>query len=92
MTRFTRPVLLLTVTVGAIFVARPSHAQLSMLDLGVPPGAVASYAEGINNRAQVVGIALTVSYDTRAFLWENGTFTDFRNAARGQREPSLRYQ
>jgi probable HAF family extracellular repeat protein len=58
-----------------------SHAQpptifsprYRVIDLGVPPGAVASAAVAINNSGQVVGYANDSSGAPRAFIWSRTT-------------------
>jgi probable HAF family extracellular repeat protein len=57
-----------------------SHAFLwqngVMKDLGVFGSDIASFALGINDRSEVVGIDLTESFGNRAVLWENGDAID----------------
>jgi probable HAF family extracellular repeat protein len=58
---------------------RPGFAptDLSIVNLGTVPGCALAEARGINNRGQIVGLA--VSYGGicyHAFYWENGVMTD----------------
>ena len=46
-----------------------------MVDLGVPPGAVASFADGINDRGDIVGSLSLPDEHSAAFLWQEGHFT-----------------
>jgi probable HAF family extracellular repeat protein len=51
----------------------------SIHDLGIVPGDFCSWAWGVNNRNQVVGISLPLPCDfsvARAFLWEDGEMID----------------
>jgi probable HAF family extracellular repeat protein len=47
-----------------------------MTDLGTLPGGSYSFANGINDKGQVVGYSDTQTGDTHAFLWQNGTMID----------------
>jgi probable HAF family extracellular repeat protein len=69
-----------TITLVLLAVARLSSAQLSMVDLGNPPGADFSAAFGINSRGQIVGFGGTPFGANVAFLWEAGNFTDLASA------------
>lgn len=45
-------------------------------DLGVLPGATASWANGLNNNGDVVGYSFTSGGQQRAVLWRNGNIVD----------------
>ena len=45
-------------------------------DLGVLPGATASWANGINNNGDVVGYSYSPDKQQRAVLWRNGSIID----------------
>jgi len=47
-----------------------------MRDLGTLPGDVASVANGINSKGQVLGGSVDMDENSRAFLWQNGVMTD----------------
>jgi len=47
-----------------------------MRDLGTLPGDVASLADAINSKGQVVGRSVDMDGNNRAFLWQNGVMTD----------------
>jgi len=49
-----------------------------MRDLGTLPGDEQSVATNINDRGQIVGISVGEN-GPRAYLWENGTMTDFND-------------
>ena len=46
-----------------------------MSDLGTLPGDTNSYADGINDKGQVVGESCNAS-SCRGFIWQNGSMTD----------------
>ena len=46
-----------------------------MTDLGAL-GGILSWANGINNQSQVVGVILTADFHIESFLWENGVMTE----------------
>jgi probable HAF family extracellular repeat protein len=52
-----------------------AKGEYEAIDLGTL-GGLWSVGSGINDRGQVVGRSGTVSGETHAFLWENGTMTD----------------
>lgn len=58
-----------------VFVLRlgPAGQVLEYVDLGLPPGALAAAARGINNRGHVVGFVLTEEFDQRGFFWSEAT-------------------
>jgi probable HAF family extracellular repeat protein len=45
-------------------------------DLGTLPGDVFSFANGNNDRGQVVGGSCDIDFDCRAVLWQNGALAD----------------
>jgi len=47
--------------------------------LGTLPGDVASTADGINNKGQVVGGSFDRNGNERAFIWQNGVMTDLNS-------------
>jgi probable HAF family extracellular repeat protein len=53
--------------------AAGTFAHGTMIDLGTLPGDVASHAQGINSRGQVVGYSNDPSYYSHAFLWTPST-------------------
>lgn len=59
----------------------PSHALLwqdgNVTDLGTLPGRTSSYAYGVNNVGQVVGLSRRT--DNHAFVWQNGQMTDLND-------------
>lgn len=69
-------VLLTTLLVGITVPAQPKQqAPLTIVDLGVLPGAKFSEARSINNLGQIVGKSGDESA-IRAFLWQNVVMTD----------------
>jgi probable HAF family extracellular repeat protein len=55
--------------------AQPPQAQYQVTDLGTLGGSRSS-AYGVNNRAQVVGVAETAGGEIHAFLWDSGAMAD----------------
>jgi probable HAF family extracellular repeat protein len=57
----------------------PFHAFLwqsgAMIDMGVLPGDIQSWASNINSKGQAVGTSFSAT-GARAFIWQNGLMTD----------------
>jgi len=72
------------VVCGLFAVPRPASAQTlyTILDLGVLPGDFASFANGLNDTGQVVGISQTAGGATHGFLY-SGSMTDIGNIGGG---------
>ncbi len=51
----------------------------SVTDLDTLPGGTNSFALGLNNGGQIVGVSSTHSGTTHAFLWQNGAMTDLND-------------
>ena len=68
---------------GASPVARsaPVEARWVMTDLGTLAGRGGSFANGVNNRGQVVGWSWTKDRQAHAFLWESGSMRDLGTLA-----------
>ncbi|MCW3050912.1 MAG: extracellular repeat protein family [Chthonomonadales bacterium] len=66
------------VVCGLLAAPHPASAQTfySILDLGVLPGDFASFANGLNDTGQVVGISQTAGGATHGFLYSGGSMTD----------------
>jgi len=67
----------------SVQLAHPHHAFLwqdgVMTDLGFLPGRPTSFADGINNQGQVIGVSQDANGDDFSsvpFLWQNGVITD----------------
>ena len=64
------------------------HAVLweggKITDLGTLPSGDFSFAFGINNRGQVVGLSNSASGEAHAVLWENGKMTDLGTLPGGE--------
>jgi len=52
------------------------YDQGRVIDLGTLPGGTNSYALGLNNFNQVVGVSSVLKGASRAFLWDNGAISD----------------
>lgn len=65
-------------TLGLLLVGQGARAQItySILDLGVLSGDSSSFAYGINNSSQVVGISQNTSGETHGFVYSGGTMTN----------------
>jgi probable HAF family extracellular repeat protein len=50
--------------------------ETGMQNLGTLPGDLASFARGISDKGEVVGLSLDASFNPRAFFWRNGAITD----------------
>ena len=63
---------------GASGVARsaPVQARWVITDLGTLAGRGTSFANGVNNRGQVVGVSSTRDGSSHAFLWQDGKMRD----------------
>jgi len=73
------------VVCGLLAAPRPASAQTfySILDLGVLPGDFASFANGLNDAGQVVGISQTAGGATHGFLYSGGSKTDIGSLSGG---------
>jgi probable HAF family extracellular repeat protein len=59
--------------------------DLKIHDLGTVPGGIDTHAQDINERGQVVGVAVTAA-GFQAFLWDAGTMIVLNDLGGGDRE------
>ena len=53
--------------------------NITVTDLGLPPGYVSARALAINNLGQVVGMATDSSFGLHRVIWDGGTFIELPN-------------
>src|SRR5258708_13372768 len=83
--------ILIVLALLCVAALQPAFGQgFTIKDLGTLPGGTRSFANGINNRGQVVGEATTVAGGNgHSFLFENGVMVDLGTLPGGNRSAAI---
>src|SRR5258708_16729384 len=83
--------ILIVLALLCVAALQPAFGQgFTIKDLGTLPGGTRSFANGINNRGQVVGEATTVAGGNgHAFLFENGVMAALGTLPAGNLSPAI---